>query len=88
MTDIRKDFEELYARDYFSLADWQSKPEEEATLKAYMLDAYQAGCAHDVDGLIAEIEKERDSLSYVGDEPWEVAFDRIISIIRKHFGKE
>jgi hypothetical protein len=43
---------------------------------------------HDIDELIAEIEKERDSPSYAGDEPWEIAFDRITSIIRKHFGKE
>ncbi len=71
MTDIRKEFEAQPFRGDAYEAGWK--------------DGYQAGRAHDVDGLIAEIHKI-GGMSY--NIAWGEAIDECLHIIRKHFGKE
>ncbi len=73
MTDIRKDF--------YPAPEHYNEPYDKRSFDA----GYQAGRAHDVDGLIAEIHKI-GGMSY--NIAWGEAIDECLHIIRKHFGKE
>lgn len=81
MSDIRKDFMAWFKA--------QAETQEECPS---LFEAYQAGRAHDIDGLIAEISR----LKYPQNECEPASYkslhnataDSCIDIIRKRFGKE
>lgn len=94
MTDIRKDFEEWVKQtEKYTCERWLHGYKENTVNISW--NAYQAGHAHDVDGLIAEIEREKAAIlsrATMTDTNTVrsaiVTLDGCISIIRKHFGKE
>ncbi|CAB5212872.1 hypothetical protein UFOVP191_40 [uncultured Caudovirales phage] len=78
MTDIRKDL---------------SNPQNATMLvhKESFDAGFKAGRAHDVDGLIAEIDGlkcKKVDCRPIAHEVHNEAIDAAISVIRKHFGKE
>lgn len=80
MSDIRKDFERFY----------DSLPTMDASddwAKPYIFTGFQAGRAHDVDGLIAEINK-CPAIIPDGFSSLLLYQEDVIEIIRRHFGKE
>lgn len=82
MTDIRKDFELHAISEGLCLKTIWEQPDtyrDYTTVCAW--SGYQAGRAHDIDGLIAELKNSVEWLS--GNEE-----STVESIIRKHFGKE
>lgn len=84
MSDIRKDFEaEFGTEPWFIFAANKDGYADIATNVAFI--AYQAGRAHDVDVLIAEICRES---IHDGDGEYYLKTYEITEIIRKHFGKE
>jgi len=93
MSDIRKEFEKLAIN--LDLNFFRNKEDDECywypeTQKAY--EAYKAGRAHDIEGLIAEImrlkypQNECEPASYKALHNSSV--ESCAEIIRKHFGKE
>lgn len=80
MSNIRKDFE----RDMNPPPFWEEIAFWIGCFSHYS-SGFQAGRAHDIEGLIAEIRKlRRPSLGQTNY----VYRDEVIEIIRKHFGKE
>lgn len=102
MSDIRKEFElctESYYEGHFTKYETNGDYVSERQQDDFVMfqSGFQAGRAHDIDGLIAEIEELQDLYSaglYPEYSPSEVN-ERIsgcvhaaIRIIRKRFGKE
>jgi hypothetical protein len=84
MTDIRKDF----VRDMNPPPCWEELASWIGAFNDYST-GYQAGRAHDVDGLIAEIEAAKFPDA---SDDWKThhnnTHDNIATLVRKHFGKE
>ena len=88
MTDIRKECMEAYKKAFKEYErDWSDDDiplmlEEIDAYKSGFADGFQAGRAHDIEGLIAALFEACEGNSTT------LRIDYAISIIRKHFGKE
>jgi hypothetical protein len=82
MTDIRKDFQGFLLKKFGDKLSTMSD-DQRFCMEIGFNGGFQAGRAHDVDGLIAEIEAIDNGIGM----PL-VSRSHVLSVIRKHFGKE
>jgi len=89
MSDIRKDFEEWAAIEGYYV---MPQGDGYLTETQYAYEGYQAGRAHDVDGLIDKLTAAAGTTTHShlngSFTTTELKLSDAIEIIRKHFGKE